>query len=96
MNKIHRIESVKFKSGQMILTVDGQTVSRKIDEISPRLTRASESARNRFEISPSGYGIHWPDCDEDLSMDALLGIQHEVPMLVAEDGVEYKNNNDNH
>jgi len=28
------------------------------------------------EISPSGYGIHWPLLDEDLSVDGLLGIIH--------------------
>jgi hypothetical protein len=25
-----------------------------------------------FEISPSGYGIHWPDLDEDLSIDGMI------------------------
>ncbi|MBN2442246.1 MAG: DUF2442 domain-containing protein [Spirochaetales bacterium] len=27
-------------------------------------------------MSPSGYGIHWPGQDEDLSIDSLLGIHH--------------------
>ena len=26
----------------------------------------------RYEISPSGYGIHWPDLDEDLSVYGFL------------------------
>jgi len=29
-----------------------------------------------FEISPSGYGIHRPFLDEDISIDGLLGIAH--------------------
>jgi len=29
-----------------------------------------------YEFSPSGYGIHWPLIDEDISMDGLLGIAH--------------------
>ncbi|MBC8206838.1 MAG: DUF2442 domain-containing protein [Kiritimatiellaeota bacterium] len=90
MNKLHTIESIKFESGLIILTVDGQTLSRKISDVSTRLSAASETARNHFEISPSGYGIHWPDCDEDLSVDALLGIQHKTPMIAAKEGVEYK------
>ena len=90
MNKLHTIESIKFESGQIILTVDGQTISKKIDDVSSRLVSASEAALNHFEISPSGYGIHWPDCDEDLSVDALMGIQHKTPMIAAEDGIEYK------
>jgi hypothetical protein len=32
--------------------------------------------RTNFEISSSGYGIHWPLLDEDISVDGLLGIVH--------------------
>ena len=90
MNKIHEIQNVKCKDGVLHLTVDGQSVSLNIADVSPRLAVASESAQNNFKLSPSGYGIHWPDCDEDLSVDALMGIQHKVPMIAAEEGVEYK------
>ena len=41
------------------------------------LLNASEEDRGKYEISPSGYGIHWPALDEDLSIDGLLGIVHE-------------------
>ncbi|MGA1874120.1 MAG: DUF2442 domain-containing protein [bacterium] len=44
--------------------------------MSPALKGASERERNTFEISPSGYGIHWPLIDEDISIDGLLGIAH--------------------
>src|SRR4051812_38396633 len=33
----------------------------------PRLTKATPKQLQNFEISPSGYGIHWPDLDEDIS-----------------------------
>lgn len=92
MNKIHLIESVRFENGKMIVDVDGQTIFCSLTEISPRLAAAPDAVRNNYEISPSGYGIHWPDCDEDLSMDALLGIRHQAPMIAAEDGMEYKTN----
>lgn len=92
MNKIHNVEEVVFESGMLILTVDGKKVSRKLAEVSSRLDQAAESARKNFEISPSGYGIHWPDCDEDLSVDALMGICHTAPMIAAEDPVEYQTN----
>jgi hypothetical protein len=90
MNKIHEIQSVEFKDGVLHLTVDGQSVSRNIEDVSPQLAVASESARNNFKLSPSGYGIHWPDCDEDLSVDALMGIQHKAPMIAAEQPEEYR------
>jgi hypothetical protein len=28
------------------------------------------------EVSPSGYGIHWPLLDGDISIDGLFGIAH--------------------
>lgn len=90
MNKLHIIESVTFEDGKLVVVVDGQTVCRDLIEISPRLEAASDAARNHYDISPAGYGIHWPDCDEDLSVDALMGTQHKTPMIAAEDGVEYK------
>ena len=93
MNKIHKIEAVRFEDEKLVIVVDGQTVTHCLSEISPRLAAASETARSHYVISPSGYGIHWPDCDEDLSVDALLGIQHKEPMIAAEKGVEYKTNN---
>ncbi|MFZ0132794.1 MAG: DUF2442 domain-containing protein [Desulfobacterales bacterium] len=47
-----------------------------LKEVSPLLEKASEEQKNNFEISPSGYGIHWPLLDEDISIDSLLGIVH--------------------
>jgi hypothetical protein len=31
----------------------------------------ADSVKNNYILSPSGYGIHWPDIDEDLSIDGL-------------------------
>lgn len=38
----------------------------------PRLLGATMKQLENFEISPSGYGIHWPDVDEDISVKAFL------------------------
>jgi len=43
-----------------------------VRKVSKRLSKASLRERKKFEISPSGYGIHWPIIDEDLSIDGLL------------------------
>ena len=48
----------------------------ELSELSPVLQNASDGRKNPFEISPSGYGIHWPLLDEDLSIDGLLGVVH--------------------
>ena len=38
----------------------------------PRLLDASMEQRSHWRISRAGYGIHWPDIDEDLSTEGLL------------------------
>ena len=38
----------------------------------PRLANATPEQRNRWELAGAGYGIHWPDIDEDLSTEGLL------------------------
>ena len=60
----------------MILTIDGLEKTFQVRELSPALQNASKKEKNLFEISPSGYGIHWPLLDEYLSIDGLLGVVH--------------------
>ena len=38
----------------------------------PRLQEATEQQRRNWKIAGGGYGIHWPDIDEDLSSEGLL------------------------
>ncbi|MCI0696336.1 DUF2442 domain-containing protein [candidate division KSB1 bacterium] len=38
----------------------------------PRLLHATPEQRANWQISGAGYGIHWPDIDEDLSTEGLL------------------------
>jgi hypothetical protein len=41
-----------------------------------RLTEATAAQRANFEIIGDGVGVHWPDVDEDLSVEGML---HGVP-----------------
>src|SRR5437899_1185432 len=50
---------------------DGRTVSVPIGWY-PRLATGTDSERNNFEISAAGYGVHWPDLDEDIGVEGLL------------------------
>ena len=61
----------------MTLTIDGDEKKFRTKDIYSLLDRASEVERNTFEVSPSGYGIHWPLLDEDIAIDGLLGIVHK-------------------
>jgi len=51
--------------------VDGRTIIVPLTWY-PRLLDATEDQRSHWKISGGGYGIHWPDIDEDLSTEGLL------------------------
>jgi len=38
----------------------------------PRLLNATSEQRNAWRIAGAGFGIHWPEVDEDLSVQGLL------------------------
>ena len=42
------------------------------DRCSQKLARATPAQRTAAELSPGGYGIHWPAIDEDLSIAGLV------------------------
>jgi len=56
----------------LILILEKGSVSISWEKCSDRLARASPIERSRAELSPSGYGIHWPLIDEDLAVGPLL------------------------
>ena len=72
MTATHNIETIYFEHNQICLKVDGKIIKLEIAAISQKLAVAADFQRNLYTISPSGYGIHWPLIDEDLSVDSLL------------------------
>jgi len=50
---------------------DGRTISAPLAWF-PRLLHATPEQRSKWEIAGGGYGVHWPDVDEDLSTEGLL------------------------
>lgn len=40
----------------------------------PRLAKATPAQREHWELIDQGFGIHWPDVDEDVSVLGLLGL----------------------
>lgn len=51
--------------------VDGRTISVPLAWY-PRLLHASAEQRSNWRVAGGGFGIHWPDLDEDLSTQGLL------------------------
>jgi hypothetical protein len=72
MISIHNIEDISFDQDMITLKVDGKLIRIFLGKISEKLKNANEIQRSFYKISPSGYGIHWPLIDEDLSIDAML------------------------
>ena len=51
--------------------MDGRTISVPVAWF-PRLAEADPEQRANWQTCGGGYGIHWPDIDEDLSTEGLL------------------------
>lgn len=50
---------------------DGRVVSVPVSWY-PRLAEGTPAERRKWELIGPGIGIHWPDLDEDVSVEALL------------------------
>ena len=50
---------------------DGRTISVPLAWY-PRLVHAMPQERDNWELIGDGQGIHWPDLDEDISIEGLL------------------------
>ena len=50
---------------------DGRTISAPLGWY-PRLEHATEQERRNWRFIGRGYGIHWEDIDEDISVEGLL------------------------
>ncbi len=67
-----RVADVRCNDEHLIVSLqDGRSITVPLDWY-PRLKAASASERANWESAGGGYGIHWPDLDEDLSSEGLL------------------------
>ena len=67
-----RVKDVSFSEDALsVALMDGRTITVPLTWY-PRLLKASPNERSNWEICGGGYGIHWPDIDEDLSTEGLL------------------------
>ena len=66
-----RVSSVNFTADSLCVSLrDGRTISVSLAWY-PRLLHASKEQLGNWKIAGGGYGIHWPDLDEDLSTEGL-------------------------
>ncbi len=77
MNAFHpnpgeRVRDVHFTEDTLAVDLaDGRTIIVPLAWY-PRLLDATMEQLSRWNVAEAGYGIHWPDLDEDLSTEGLL------------------------
>src|SRR2546426_16647 len=64
---------VRFTSDALhVLLADGREVSAPLEWF-PRLLKGTPRQRAHWRLIGDGIGIHWPDVDEDIEVESLLG-----------------------
>jgi hypothetical protein len=62
---------VVSKDTVTVSLADNRAVSMPISWY-PRLVQGSPAGRNNWKLLGHGTGVHWPDLDEDLSVEGML------------------------
>jgi hypothetical protein len=66
------VRDVRFTEDVLIVDLlDGRSISVPLLWY-PRLLSASPEQRANWRVAGGGFGVHWPDVDEDLSTEGLL------------------------
>jgi len=67
-----RVRQVVVSEDELTVSLmDGRTISVPLAWY-PRLATGTPEQRANWEMAGGGYGIHWPELDEDLSTEGLL------------------------
>ena len=67
-----RVKDVCFTQDAISVDLmDGRTITVPLAWY-PRLLHATAPQRANWQVCGGGFGIHWPDIDEDLSTEGLL------------------------
>lgn len=67
-----RVKAVAVDTDRVsVELMDGRAISVPLVWF-PRLANATPEQRANFEVAGGGYGIHWPEVDEDLSTEGML------------------------
>lgn len=70
--QVPAIRSVSITRSTLTFEIeDGRSVSAPLNWF-PRLEAATFKERGNWSLIGAGYGAHWPDLDEDVSIEALL------------------------
>ncbi|MBN2581030.1 MAG: DUF2442 domain-containing protein [Pirellulales bacterium] len=65
-------QKIETTDEELVIQLSDREVRIRWEQCSPRLATANAAQRQQAELSPGGYGIHWPLLDEDLSIGGLV------------------------
>lgn len=72
VNEHPRAMAVSFSADAIIVDLaDGRTITAPLGWY-PRLVHATTAERANFRFIGNQHGLHWPDLDEDISVENLL------------------------
>jgi hypothetical protein len=67
-----RVRDIRFTDDAISVDLfDGRTITVPLAWY-PRLLHATAEQRKNWKIAGAGYGIHWPEIDEDRTTQGLL------------------------
>lgn len=72
MANIHSVEILHNDGHFLDMVIDGQSFHIPLASCSRRLASATPAQRQNLVLAKIGIDIHWPDIDEDLSVDYLM------------------------
>lgn len=72
MRKVHNVYAISTDAAYLYLSIDEKSYQIRWEDYASKLAKANWAQRNRFEVAPSGYGIHWPELDEDWAITPML------------------------
>jgi hypothetical protein len=77
-----RVLSVQVSDDEInVFLLDGRRISVPL-AWSWRLSEATPEQRQNFQVIGEGEGIHWPDIDEDISVEGMLrGVPAKRPKM---------------
>jgi hypothetical protein len=73
-----KIEKVWFDNDNIYIVTDtGHTIGNPLKWFK-RLAGATTEQRNSYELGPFGESVHWPEIDEDLSLESFFDFKREL------------------
>ena len=67
-----KVTAIEVTDDSLIVELaDGRTISAPLTWY-PRLFHGSASERKNYRFIAGGEGIHWPDLDEDISIEGIV------------------------